>query len=482
MEDDEMKAMQITNSFARRSALFLLAVVTAVASAFPVAPAFAQGPVTVPSGTSVRVRVETPIRSVNANVGDPFRARVVSPVSVRGIDAIPADTILIGRVVGVSAAKAWGQPSGVSVLVESLSSPTGESVELTADLVDLNGTMMNTLDNLTTGTEIAFRTTRALNVDARFYGQQSDGDVFNSPTIVTAAQSVLRDLGFYTGPVDGRLSPSTRTAIGQVQRENRLQQTGFLDRDTLGRLGLIRDGGQDVTPVNVLSAAANLRNNQLVVRIVTQTPSANWQVFENHFRQRDAMHIYIRGVRPVRPSAQVLTTGELNVTLDRQEFEGLNRIIVHSAGQDVTILSNNFDNGTSQLTVEEAAALEAQISRLLSDYARTINVRYVPFTGQVVLSRANYRENEIELLFALNSLASAAKLYTQVMRNTSDPQALEGATDIYVAQASIVESTARRTRSPRAAQTIRAWAATYDHFVELGADSTTVGFRGRNDR
>jgi peptidoglycan hydrolase-like protein with peptidoglycan-binding domain len=477
-----MRIRQITKKTARGATLALLAVVTAVVASIPAIPVLAQGPITVPSGTSMRIRVETAIRSVNSTVGDPFRARIASPVVVRGEEVIPGDTMLEGRVVGVSQAKAWGQPSGVTILLESLTSPTGESVKVTGDLVDLNGGLMNTVDNLTAGSEIAFRTTRPFSVDESFFGSDSGSDVFNSPGTVTLAQTVLRDLGFYSGPVDGRLSPATRTAIAQFQRENRLQQTGFLDRDTLARLGLIGNSGQEVVGVNVLSASARLVNNQLVVRIVTQTPSANWQVFENHFRQRDQLHVYLRGVRPLRPGAQVLTTGEIDLALNRADFEGINRIVIHGAGRDITLTSNDFDNGSAQLTVEEAAALEAQISRILVDYSRAIGVRYVPFTGQVIMAKGNYRENEVELLFALNALSSSAKLYTQVIRNTTDPQAIEGATDLFVAQANLVDSAVKRTRSPRAASVTRAWQTTFDQFIQLGADQRTAGFRGVNNQ
>jgi hypothetical protein len=205
-------------------------------------------------------------------------------------------------------------------------------------------------------------------------------------------------------------------------------------------------------------------------------------VFENHFRQRDQLHVYVRGVRPLRPSAQVLTTGEVDVVLNRSEFEGLNRIVIHGSGRDIAITSNEFDNGAARLTLEEAAALESQIARILGDYSRAIGVRYVTFTGQVVMTKGNYRENEIELLFALNALSSAAKLYTQILRNTNDPQAIEGATDHYVAQANLVESAVKRTRSPRAAAATRAWQPAFERFVALGAEQQTADFRRFRNR
>lgn len=131
------------------------------------------------------------------------------------------------------------------------------------------------------------------------------------------------------------------------------------------------------------------------------------------------------------------------------------------------------------MTPQEAAALDTEVSRILSGYARTLGIRYVPVTGQIIATRANYRENEIELLFALNALATSTRLYTQLVRSTNDPSVIAGASDVIVTQAGVVDRVAGRTRSPRAAATITAWGQLRDDFERLddGGDRDVRGYR-----
>ena len=114
-----------------------------------------------------------------------------------------------------------------------------------------------------------------------------------------------------------------------------------------------------------------------------------------------------------------------------------------------------------------AAALEAQLNGLLERYAQALSARYVSTTGGLVLGRRDYRENEIELLFALNLLVLTAHLYAQIIRATGDRQALEGASHIYAVQANEVERVLARTRSARAEVVARAWPGMRDDFVQL---------------
>jgi len=52
-------------------------------------------------------------------------------------------------------------------------------------------------------------------------------------TIVRAIQSVLTELGLYSGLIDGDYGPATIAAVQQLQRENRLPPTGKVDAATL---------------------------------------------------------------------------------------------------------------------------------------------------------------------------------------------------------------------------------------------------------
>lgn len=62
-------------------------------------------------------------------------------------------------------------------------------------------------------------------------------DLVADPT-VEAVQSLLAQLGYYDGPLDGIFGPATRDAVAQYQIAKQLNVTGSLSPDTLQSLGL----------------------------------------------------------------------------------------------------------------------------------------------------------------------------------------------------------------------------------------------------
>jgi len=56
------------------------------------------------------------------------------------------------------------------------------------------------------------------------------------PLSVTEAQQHLKNLGYYAGPVDGKLGRKTRTALKNFQRDSHLPVTGRLDTKTMAAL------------------------------------------------------------------------------------------------------------------------------------------------------------------------------------------------------------------------------------------------------
>lgn len=61
-----------------------------------------------------------------------------------------------------------------------------------------------------------------------------------SAATVREAQRVLTDRGYYSGPIDGVMGPSTRAALLAFQRAENLDPTGGLNRQTLAALGVPR--------------------------------------------------------------------------------------------------------------------------------------------------------------------------------------------------------------------------------------------------
>jgi len=55
---------------------------------------------------------------------------------------------------------------------------------------------------------------------------------------IKKVQETLRDKGYYTASVDGRMGPQTREAIRQYQKSENLPVTGHLDGETAGKLGV----------------------------------------------------------------------------------------------------------------------------------------------------------------------------------------------------------------------------------------------------
>lgn len=72
-----------------------------------------------------------------------------------------------------------------------------------------------------------------------------DGPIYGglSPTpvdqVIANVQSVLQQLGYYFGEIDGLLGPSTRAALAKYQAAQGLTATSAIDQPTLKSLGLV---------------------------------------------------------------------------------------------------------------------------------------------------------------------------------------------------------------------------------------------------
>jgi peptidoglycan hydrolase-like protein with peptidoglycan-binding domain len=77
-------------------------------------------------------------------------------------------------------------------------------------------------------------------VQALMLRRQRQSDYSNTPNTdqVSKAQEVLKNDGIYSGPVDGRMSQSTREAIRSFQQSHQLNMTGTIDDETARQLGL----------------------------------------------------------------------------------------------------------------------------------------------------------------------------------------------------------------------------------------------------
>jgi type IV secretion system protein VirB10 len=106
------------------------------------------------------------------------------------------------------------------------------------------------------GSEMAMELLRSVTVTVINSGPSrqrrgDDRELYVAANLVTGAQNTLRQLRYYSGPVNGRLDTPTRRAIAHFQIDNYMQGTGDLDHETAVELGLVRSqhpgrsGGQN---------------------------------------------------------------------------------------------------------------------------------------------------------------------------------------------------------------------------------------------
>jgi peptidoglycan hydrolase-like protein with peptidoglycan-binding domain len=82
-------------------------------------------------------------------------------------------------------------------------------------------------------------------------------------------------------------------------------------------------------------------------------------------------------------------------------------------------------------------------NRLLQDFQRELNMRNN--RGQVSFdTRRDFKPNEVELLFQINSLQATAELYNQMTASITDPDAVKGAASGLMRQAHLLERVMRR--------------------------------------
>ena len=73
---------------------------------------------------------------------------------------------------------------------------------------------------------------------------------------VTAAQTMLKTKGLYSGESTGKLDPATRDSIKSYQKDNGLRATGTLNRATLEKMGIELTDKQKALPASANSYAS----------------------------------------------------------------------------------------------------------------------------------------------------------------------------------------------------------------------------------
>jgi hypothetical protein len=183
----------------------------------------------------------------------------------------------------------------------------------------------------------------------------------------------------------------------------------------------------------VLSATANRTGDGAIyVLISTQANTGGWRWFGEQVVNGDTLEVYARAVKPTGMVTQVLTRGRIELTV-RDGVGYVRRVVIHSASGDQAIaLGGRTDSGpdpsaTTTGSGSSASGLQRKAEDLLAEYQRAYGVRMTG-SGFEVDNAAQYREAEIELLFAIDSFANAAQLYTRLATSLRDRQSMHGAT------------------------------------------------------
>jgi hypothetical protein len=507
----------------RRLTQAALAIMVAASTWFAPAPAAAQRDRSIPTGAVLELRMNTKLSSKTSRAGDRFTATVIRPLDVDGDRIVPEGATVEGRVTSVEAAKRLSRSGTIAVEFDRLVLPDGRSVPILGQLTSLDPEERRKIDeegavrgssttkrsvifigggagvgaiigavsgSAGTGTGIGagLGTAAVLlskgneaEIDAGFeFGlevlrpvvipeeeisaEPEAPETFESETDILYVQNYMRDRGLYTGPIDGRLSPATRSSVVRLQRALRLEESGAVDQPTGQAIGLLDDLNAPMQPVKALAVDTQRNPNGVEVYLTAQTTTGGWGVYENHFVTRNTLHVYLRGVAPNGPATQALTRHELQFALSPAEARGVTQFVVHGADGD---LSGAIGESVGGGLGVDLRGLEQRLLAMRASYERALGVRAQPRTGDLTFTGRGYNEGELELYYALGSLADSTRLLAQMSAGVRDPQALQGATGILVRTARMFDRAVERGKSQRTAQVAREWQQLRPEFVRL---------------
>jgi len=326
----------------------------------------------------------------------------------------------------------------------------------------------------------------------------------SSPEMVRRAQVELKNQGYYEGQADGAMSPRTTNAIKTYQQEHNLTVTGDLDPRTAASLGITgasraggatrprgasapgrpqpagqRLPGNDAVLANVLSATASRTpDGAIQVIINTQANTGGWRWFGEQIVNGDTLEVFARAIPPGGMVTQALSRGRIEV-IARDGIEYVRRVVVHGAGGDLNVpFGARADTGSAapqanrptpvRSSGEPGAgpSLQRQAEELLAEYQNTVGVRLVG-TGVELDGRGQYHEPEIELLFALDSFANAAQLYSRLASSSLERDGLRAATLALARQARATDRVMTTTSSRSADTVSRRWDAIRQDVLRL---------------
>ena len=311
------------------------------------------------------------------------------------------------------------------------------------------------------GTEFGMMVERSFTVEAA--GMANGGDftpqppqsIFSSVYAIRSAQHVLYDRGYYDGPTNGVMTREMQVALRRFQRDQNIPVTGDFDYNTARALGMISDSGHFGNLIEINSNNARARridNDSVAVNVVALTQSQGWDVYTDEFARDNTLHVYVRGVPPLRPAGQSFDRHTISETYDN--VPNVTRVVFHASNKDATVdIERGFPGGDTNYP-GNTRQINILTRRLMQDYHADLKIR--TSGNQAIFDpRYNFRENEVELLFQINALHEATQLYNQMVGRVTDPNAIKGGADSVIRQARLVHRAVSRFGTDRLSARVR---------------------------
>jgi len=111
------------------------------------AVAMAQQGASLPAGTGLRMRLETPLSTHRSKVGDVFTARVTEAVVINGQTLVPVGAEVTGRVTKLTEPRRIAGKPTIAVLPDRIVMPNGNQFLITATVVDTAKSSDTTVDD-----------------------------------------------------------------------------------------------------------------------------------------------------------------------------------------------------------------------------------------------------------------------------------------------------------------------------------------------
>lgn len=157
-----------------------------------------------PEETVIRLRLNEKLSSKNAQVGGPFTSTVVTPVYVRGVEVIPAGSIVTGSVTHVERAGRKSRAGSINVTFTSVHLPNEAQYPLNASLA--------ASDSADNEGEVKGKSSKKRN--ARFIGRGAVvGGIFNGAAGAVTGGAIGAARGLIKKGEEAEVNPGTEFDI-----------------------------------------------------------------------------------------------------------------------------------------------------------------------------------------------------------------------------------------------------------------------------